>query len=58
MIMIQMDYLISTRRLDLIIINKKERTCRIVDIAVPADYSAKLKECERDGWRLSKLQHC
>ena len=47
---IQTDILISARRPDLIIINKKEkknRTCRIVDFAVPADPWVKLKECEK-----------
>ena len=38
----------SFRRPDLIIINhKKERTCRIVDIAVPANHRVKLKESEK-----------
>ena len=32
---------------DLIIINKKKRTCKIVDFAVPADHKIKLKECEK-----------
>ena len=60
---IQTDHLISTRRPDLIIINNKERTCRIVDFAVPADYGAKLKEIEkRDKYfdlakELKKLWH-
>ena len=45
---IQMDPLIPDRRPDLIIINnKKKRTCKIVDFAVPADYRIKLKECEK-----------
>ena len=26
---------------------KKKRTCKIVDLAVPADYRIKLKECEK-----------
>ena len=38
---------ISVRRPDLIIINKKKRTCKIVDFAVPADHRIKLKECEK-----------
>ena len=38
---------ISARRPDLIIINKKERTCKIVDFAVPADHRIKLKECKK-----------
>ena len=29
------------------IIDKKERTCRIVDFAVPADHKVKLKESEK-----------
>ena len=44
---IQRDHLISARRLDLIIINKKKRTCKIVDFSVPADHRIKLKECEK-----------
>ena len=44
---IQMDHLILARRPDLIIINKKKRTCKIVDFALPADHRIKLKECEK-----------
>ena len=44
---IHMDHRISARRPDLIIINKKKRTCKIVDFAVPADHRIKLKECEK-----------
>ena len=44
---IQTDHLIPARRLDLIIINKKKRTCKIVDLAVLADHRIKLKECEK-----------
>ena len=44
---IHTDPLISPRRPDLIVINKKKRTCRIVDFAVPADLRIKLKECEK-----------
>ena len=39
------DHLISARRPDLIIIEKK-RTCKIVDFAVLADHGIKLKECK------------
>ena len=43
---IRMDHLISARQPDLIIINKKERTCRIVN------HRVKLKESEeRDKYR-------
>ena len=44
---IQTDLLIPTRRPNLIIINKKKRTCKIVDFAVPAYHRIKLKECEK-----------
>ena len=45
---IQTDQVISTRRPDLIIINKKKKKiCKIVDFAVPADHRIKLKECEK-----------
>ena len=39
--------LISARRPDLIIINKKKRICKIVNVVVPADHRIKLKECEK-----------
>ena len=45
---IQTDHLISTRRPDLIKINKKEITCRFVDFAVPAGHRVKLKESEKN----------
>ena len=44
---IQTGHLIPARRPDLIRINKKERTCKIVDFDVPADHRIKLKECEK-----------
>ena len=46
---VQTDHQISAKRPDLIIINnnKKKRTCKIVDFAVPADHRIKLKECEK-----------
>ena len=37
------DHLISTRRPDLIKIDKKKRVCKIIDFAVPADHRIKLK---------------
>ena len=45
---IQTYHLIPARRLDLMILNKKERTCKIVNFAVPADHRIKLKECEKN----------
>ena len=43
----QTDHLILARRPDLIIINKKRRTCKILDVAVPAYHRIKLKESEK-----------
>ena len=43
----QTDHLISTRRPALMIVNKKNRTCRIADFAGPADHKVKLKESEK-----------
>ena len=44
---IQTDHLIPARRLDLIIIIKKKRICKIVDFADPADHRINLKESEK-----------
>ena len=50
---IQMDYLISARSPNFIIISKKKKKkkkmkiYKIVDFAVPADHGIKLKECEK-----------
>ena len=64
---IQIDHRISARIPDLTIINnkkKRERTCEIVEFAVPADHRIKLKECEKKdkyqdlGWELKKtIEH-
>ena len=43
---IQTDHLISARRPDKVIVNKKG-TCRIVDLVVPANHKVKLKESEK-----------
>ena len=52
---IQTDHLISARRTDFVIINnnsnsnnKRERTCRIVNFAVPADHRENLKESKKE----------
>ena len=44
---IHTDHLISARRPDLIIINKKEWICKIVDFAVATDHRIKQKDCEK-----------
>ena len=61
---IHTDQRIAARRPDLIIINKKKRTCKIVDLAVPADHRIKLKEYEKKdkyfdlARELKKLWNC
>ena len=52
---IQTDNLISARRPDLIIINKK-RSCRIVDFAVPVDHRINLKECAKKDMYLDLVK--
>ena len=44
---IQMDHLILARRPELVIVNKKKKTCKIVVFAIPADHRVKLKESEK-----------
>ena len=53
---IQTDPLISARRPDLIIINKKKRMCKIVDFALPVDHRINLKECEKKDKYLNLAQ--
>ena len=44
---IQCDNVIEARRPDIVVIDKKERVCLIVDIAVPADGRVEEKEQEK-----------
>ena len=44
---IQTDYLISVRQPDLVIFNKKKRSCSILYQGVSAKYSVKLKESKK-----------
>ena len=53
---IQTDYLISVRQLDLIIINKKKRTCLIVYFAILVDHRVKLKENEKKDKYLDSVK--
>ena len=53
MIIIQTDHLISVWWPDLLVINKKKGTCKIVDFAVPADHRVKLKENEKKNKNLN-----
>ena len=43
---------ISARRPDFVIINKENRTCKIVDFAIPADHIVKLKEFKKKNKHL------
>ena len=59
---IQTDHLISARRPDIVIINKKKRTYRNVDFAVPIDHRVKLKMKRRINTstllvELKKMEH-
>ena len=44
---IHTDHIISARRPNLIVINKKRGTGKIVGFTLPADHRIKLKECEK-----------
>ena len=44
---IETDQEIEARSPDIVIINKKEKTCKIIDIAVPADHNVTKKELEK-----------
>ena len=43
---IQTDHVIEARRPDLVVLDKKERTCKIIDFAVPEDSRIEEKEKE------------
>ena len=44
---IQTDHVIEARRPDLVVVDKKERTCKIIDFAVPGDSRIEEKEKEK-----------
>ena len=46
---IQTDHQISARRSDLVVINKQEQTCQVIDIAVTEDTAVRAKEEENVG---------
>ena len=41
---IQTDHVIEARRPDLVVVDKKERSCKIIDFAVPVDSRIEMKE--------------
>ena len=43
---IQTDHLIEARRPDLVAVDKKDRSCKIIDFAVPGD--SRIEEKEKD----------
>ena len=49
---IQTDHVIETRRPDLVVVDKKERSCKIIDFAVPGD--SRIEEEEKD--KIEKYQ--
>ena len=44
---IQTDHVIEARRTDLVVIDRKERSCKIIDFAVPGD--SRIEEKEKDN---------
>ena len=49
---IQTDHVIEARRPDLIVVDKKERSCKIIDFTVPGD--SRIEEKEKD--KIEKFQ--
>ena len=49
---IQNDHVIEARRLDLVLVDKKERICKKIDFAIPGD--SRIKEKEKD--KIEKYQ--
>ena len=46
---IQTDHVIEARRPDLLVVEKKERSCKIIDFAVPGDSRIEEKEKDKIG---------
>ena len=46
-VMIQYDREIKTRKPDIVVVNKNERSCAIINIAIPADIRVSEKEMEK-----------
>ena len=46
-VIIKTDHVIEAQRLDLVVIDKKRRTCKIIDFVVPGDTSIEEKEKEK-----------
>ena len=58
---IQTDHVIEARRPDLVVVDKKERSCKIIDFAVPGDSRIeekekdKIEKCQELGRELQKI---
>ena len=50
---IQTDHVIEARRPDLVVVDKKDRSCKIIDFAVPGD--SRIEEKEKDDRKISRL---
>ena len=50
---IQTDHLIEARRPDLVAVDKKDRSCKIIDFAVPGD--SRIEEKEKDKRKIPRL---
>ena len=50
---IQTDYLIEAHRPDLVVVDKKERSCKMIDFAVPGE--SRIEEKEKDKRKISRL---
>ena len=44
---VRTDHEIGARRLDLVIIDKRDKSCQIIDVAIPEDNGAREKEDEK-----------
>ena len=53
---IQTDHVIEARRPDLVVVDKKERSCKIIDIAVPGDSRIEEKEKDKIKYQKEKYQ--
>ena len=53
---IQIDHPLLARRSHLVIINKKKRTCRIVDFSVPVDHRIKAKKTNKQKQTKNKTK--
>ena len=58
---IQTDHVIEAQRPDLVVVDKKERSCKIIDFAVPGDSrieqkdNNKIEKYQDLGWELQKI---